>query len=517
MNDMLDSDRSSPISPGDDIQSHQFPPAADPHKHHPKGGMDEIDREVAEAMAEMAPGDLAELRGETAVENLAPGADVIGTISGVTDNDIFVQFGLKLQGVMPRNQFGKKEPLSVGRRVDCVVDRYDSESGLLMVSRKGAVQRATWTNLTVGMLVEGKACGLIKGGLEVDLKGVRAFMPASQVDTAPMKDISLLLNQNVRCEVIELDRRSKSVIVSRRRVMEREAAENRDKVKAEIQPGQLRTGVVRSITDFGAFVDLGGVDGLIHIRELSWGMVEKVTDVVSLGQQVEVMVLKVDREKDRISLGLKQAKPDPWKDAGNKYPVGTTLKVRVVRLADFGAFAELEPGIEGLIPISEMGWNRIKRVSEVVKVGDLADVVVIRFEEDKHRIALSMKQTQGDPWAGVFEAYPAQSLVNGKVTRLADFGAFVELAPGVEGLIHISELADRRVKSCSEVVQPGQEVEARVLGVDRENRRISLSIKAVQAQPASMAELEAASPSEKKSAKPRKKPLRGGLSSHFKW
>ncbi|MBI3833684.1 MAG: S1 RNA-binding domain-containing protein [Planctomycetes bacterium] len=479
--------------------------------------MEEIDREVAMAMEELDPAGLGSSRnGSPAVENLAPGVELVGTISGLTDSDIFVQFGVKSQGVMPRTQFGKKEPLSVGRRVDCVVEKYDEESGLLMVSRKGAVQRATWTNLTVGMIVEGRATGLIKGGLEVDLKGVRAFMPASQVDHAPMKDISTLLNQNVRCEVIELDRRHKSVIVSRRKVQEKEAAENREKIKAEIEPGQVRKGIVRSITDFGAFVDLGGVDGLVHIRDLSWGMVAKVTDVISAGQSVEVMVLRVDREKDRISLGLKQVTPDPWKDVSNKYPVGTSLKARILRIAEFGAFAELEPGVDGLIPISEMGWTRTKKTSDAVSVGGMVDCVVIRVEEDKHRIALSMKQVQEDPWAGVLDSFSVNSLVSGKVTRIADFGAFVEIAPGIEGMVHISEMADHRVKSCNEVVQVGQDVETRVLGVDRENRRISLSIKAVQAP--TVADMEAVPAGlPQKSQKKRKKPLRGGLSSHFEW
>jgi small subunit ribosomal protein S1 len=368
------------------------------------------------------------------------------------------------------------------------------------------------------MLVEGRVTGVIKGGLEVDLKGIRAFMPGSQVDIAPMKDISLLLNQNVKCEVIELDRRTKSVLVSRRKALERELAESREKLKAELAVGQIRSGVVRGITDFGAFVDLGGVDGLIHIREMSWGTVQKVSDVVTPGQRVEVMILKIDPKKDRISLGLKQVQPDPWGQAPDRYPVGTRLKARVVRIADFGAFAELEPGVDGLIPVSEMSWSRIKSVTEAVSVGSVVDCVVIRVEPEKRRIALSMKQAQADPWAGVLDSFQPNSVVKGKVTRLADFGAFVEIAPSVEGLVHISELSDKRVKSCSEVVQPGQEVEARVLGVDSQNRRISLSLKAVHAPtPAEVQTALAAQAAPARVEKKRKKPLRGGLASHFEW
>ncbi|MFH1109680.1 MAG: S1 RNA-binding domain-containing protein [Planctomycetota bacterium] len=483
----------------------------------PSPSMAEIDREVAEAMSAMAPGDLAELGGGVGGGEVAAGTELTGTVTGVTDDDVFVQFGVKSQGVLPRNQFGKKEVVNVGRRVDVVVERFDADSGLVIVSRKGALQRATWTNLTKGMIVEGKVTGVIKGGLEIDLKGIRAFMPGSHADIVPMKDVSLLLNQMVRCEVLELDRRNKNVLLSRRKVQERELAEAREKLRAELAVGQVRPGVVRSITDFGAFVDLGGVDGLLHIRELSWGTVEKVTDVLSAGQRVEVMILKIDSKRERISLGLKQALPDPWVHVPEKYPVGTPLKVRVIRLADFGAFAELEPGVEGLIPISEMGWSRVKQSADVVSSGSVVDCVVIRVEAEKHRIALSMKQAQPDPWAGVFEGFPVHSLVHGKVTRLADFGVFVEIAPGVEGLVHISELSDHRVKSCSEVVQPGQEVETRVLGVDKDNHRISLSIKAVNAPTSAEAAAAAGPAAPAKTAKKRKKPLRGGLSSHFEW
>lgn len=484
----------------------------------PTPSMADIDREVADAMAAMAPSDLDELGGGVGASgSVEAGKELVGTVTGVTGDDVFLQFGVKTQGVLPRNQFGKKEVLEVGRRVDVVVDRFDEGSGLLIVNRKGALQRATWTNLTKGMIVEGKVTGVIKGGLEIDLKGIRAFMPGSQADVVPMKDISLLLNQIIRCEVMELDRRNKNVLLSRRKVQERELAEAREKLRAELAVGQLRPGVVRSITDFGAFVDLGGVDGLIHIRDLSWGTVEKVTDVLSPGQKVEVMILKIDTKRDRISLGLKQALPDPWVHVPEKYPVGTALKLRVVRLADFGAFVELEPGVEGLVPISEMGWSRVKQPADAASPGSVVDCVVIRVEAEHHRIALSMKQAQADPWAGVFEGFPVHSLVHGKVTRLADFGAFVEIAPGVEGLVHISELSDRRVKSCSEVVQPGQEIETRVLGVDKDNRRISLSIKAVKA-PASAEAAAAAGPAPPvKEAKKRKKPLRGGLASHFEW
>ncbi|MGB2987507.1 MAG: S1 RNA-binding domain-containing protein, partial [Phycisphaerae bacterium] len=360
-------------APGDQPGGDATPP---PGHQTVASTLENIELEVAEAMASMNPADLAELCGEVPVhvaedpgsngetvsrgteldgEAVAPGTELTGTVAGVSEDEVFLEFGVKSQGIVPRSHFGKKEAVDIGRRVDVVVERFDAEAGLLVVYRQGAIQRATWTNLAVGGIVEGKVTGVIKGGLEVDLKGIRAFMPASQVDTAVMKDISLLLNESVRCEVIELDRRNKNVVLSRRKVLVRQQAEAREKLKAELEVGQTRRGVVGNITSFGAFIDLGGIDGLVHIGDLSWGTVDKVADVLSPGQEVEVKVLKIDSKRDRISLGIKQAKPDPWGNVPERYPVGTTLKVRVVRIADFGVFAELEPGVEGLIPLSEMG------------------------------------------------------------------------------------------------------------------------------------------------------------------
>ena len=469
-------------------------------------------------MAGMAPEDLAEISGGSPAavgDELEPGAEITATVVDVTDSDVFLSFGVRSQAVVPRANFGKKEPLEKGRRVDLVIERFDADAGLHIAARKGASQRATWTSLAKGMIVEGRITGMNKGGLEMDLQGIRAFMPASQADIAQLKDISVLLNQKVRAVVLEVDRRNKNVLVSRRRAQEQEIAEERDKLLGEIEVGQVRKGVVGNITDFGAFVNLGGVDGLVHISDICWGTVEKVSDVLTPGQEVEVKIVKIDQKRDRISLSIKQTLPDPWVGVEDRYSAGTSVKARIVRLADFGAFAELEPGVDGLIPISEMSWTRIRSVSDAYSVGDMVDAVVIRVEPKKRRIAMSTKQASPDPWAEVLESFPAKSLVTGKVTRLADFGVFVELVPGVEGLIHISELSHDRVRTCADVVKEGQEIEARVLGVDLEQRRISLSIKAVADDPkATQAEREAAP---KKTPKKRKKPLRGGLDAQWDW
>jgi small subunit ribosomal protein S1 len=483
--------------------------------------MADIDREVAEAMSGMDASDLAELRGDSRPASMSsggvpkdgasPGTELTGTVCAVTNDDVFLEFDAKNQGILSRSQFGKKEVIELGRKVDVVVDHFDQSAGLLMVNRKGQAQRATWTTLKPDMVVEGKVSGMNKGGLEVEVNGLRAFMPASQVDLIPPKDISVLLNQHIRAIVLEVDRRGKNILISRRKLMEKERAENRDTLLTDLQAGQVRRGKVSNITEFGAFVDLGGVDGLVHIRDITWGNVEKVSDHLTIGQEVEVKVLRINKERDRISLGMKQIQPDPWVGAEDRFPVGTSTKARVVRLADFGAFVEVEPGVEGLIPLSEMSWGRVKGPSEAAAVGDILDAVVIRIEPDKKRMALSLKQASADPWSTVLDGYTPGVRVKGKVTRLTEFGAFVELVPGVEGLIHISEMSDKRIRTCSEVVNAGDEIEARVLGVDREKRRISLSLKPETSVTAADMAAAAAQAEAAKPKKQRKKALRGGL------
>ena len=482
-----------------------------------------VDREVADAMSQMSVEDLADLTmtPEPAAARHEPAAGVqLGRIVAVRGDDVFVDLGGKRQGVIPRTQFGADEKLAAGEPVEVVIDRYDRGSDLLILSRRGAVRSTDWDMLRPGDLVEGRIIGLNKGGLEIQLKGIKAFMPASHVDVMHVKDISIFLNETVKCQVMEIDRRGKSLTVSRRRVLEKERAAKREQLLSELEVGQTRKGVVGNLAEFGAFVDLGGVDGLIHISDMSWRQIANPSEVVKTGDVVDVKVLKIQDEdggKKRISLGLKQAQPDPWSTVSATFPVNTTHRVRVLRLAAFGAFAELAEGIEGLIPISEMAWQRINQPSEVVEVGQVVDAVVIRVEPDKRRIALSMKQAQSDPWKEVLDSYQPDTMVDGKITKLVDFGAFVELAPGVEGLIHISELSDRRVRSCAEVVKAGQEVKARVLSVDAPNRRISLSLKPAHTVPVAETAAAAGPGAPSPAAKKREKPRRGGLAAGWDW
>lgn len=469
--------------------------------------------EEEEALAGMSMFDVT----DTADPSSAPteGAETVIRVKivKVHRDDVFVELGGKAEGVVPRVQFkgGEDEPVE-GRIIDVVFDRYDRESNLQIFSREGASRIASWESLKPGLVVEGRVSGMNKGGLEVDLKGIRGFMPASHCDVDRTVDISNLIGDVVRCQVLEVDRRDKNVLVSRRKVQEAEFMEARKQLLTELAEGQLRQGVVRNVTDYGAFVDLGGVDGLLHVSDMSWSQVDKPSDLVHVGQHVDVKVLKIKQGEEgklRISLGLKQAMPDPWANVERDFPVGTSLKARVVRLADFGAFAEVTQGVEALIPISEMSWGRINRPKDLLSVGEMVNVVIIRLELDKRRMALSMKQAAPDPWEGVDADFPAEAVVTGRVTKTADFGAFVELRPGVEGLIHISELSDSHVRRPTDVVQPGQDVQVKVLGVDMEHRRISLSIKALTASAVAEALAETAPA---KQTKKRKKPLRGGYS-----
>ncbi len=482
---------------------------------------DAINREVEAAMSAMSAEEMAAITagGSTPDSNDAdtggPSGLQMGRIVSIHGDDVFVDIGGKTQGVLSKAQFKPDEVIAVGEPIEVYIDRHDRESDLIILSRKGAPRSVEWELLKPGDIVEGRIIGLNRGGLEVKLKGVTAFMPASQVDVMHVKDISIFLGENVRCEVVEIDRRGKNLTVSRRKVLDKERKAKREELIKDLEVGQVRKGVVGNLTDFGAFVDLGGVDGLIHISEMSYKQIKKPSEVVNPGDVVEVKVLKIQGEgaKQRISLGLKQTQPDPWEGVADRFPVDSTHKVRIVRLADFGAFAQLEEGIDGLIPVSEMAWNRIGSPKEVVEVGQVVDVSVLKVEPKRQRISLSMKKAQPDPWAGVIESYTPETEVNGKVTRLADFGAFIEIAPGVEGMAHISELSEKRIKNCGEVLKVGQEVKARVLRVDEKTRRIGLSLKPAEAASAPLSlDTGKSGPPKKKNKK-----LRGGLSGGWDW
>jgi small subunit ribosomal protein S1 len=431
-----------------------------------------------------------------------------GRIVSIDKDDAFVDFGGKSQGIINLQQFPDEQPPAVGQEMDFNVDRYDEREGVLILTLKGAANRdVTWESLEVGQIVEGTVTGVNKGGLELDVKKMRAFMPAGQVDLYFNPDLSVFLNQKMTAEVTQFDAHAKNLIISRRNVLEREKEALKEKLKEEIAEGQVRRGTVRNVLDFGAFVDLGGMDGLLHVSEMSFERGVKPSDLVKVGDVLDVKIIKYDREAGKMSLSLKQARGiDPWLDAATKYAVGTQITGRVTRVESFGAFIEVEEGLEGLLPVSEMSWQRIKSPSDVVKEGDTLRLVVISVDPAAKRMSFSLKQAGPDPWKTANERYATDMVVPGTVTRTVDFGAFVELEPGLEGLVHVSELSDQRVRSPGDVVKLGQQVNVRVLELDASNRRVSLSIKSAYVMPTPAAGATA-EPAKKK----KKVQLRGGL------
>jgi small subunit ribosomal protein S1 len=386
------------------------------------------------------------------------------------------------------------------------IDRYDGREGILLLSRKGAVTSdVNWDHLEVGQVLEATVTGVNKGGLELEVKSLRAFMPSGQVDIYHVPDLAQFVGQKMTAEIIEVQRETRNLLLSRRNILERERQAAREKLWLEIAEGQIRRGTVRSVMDFGAFVDLGGIDGLVHVSELSFRRVRNANELVKIGDVLDVVVLKIDREAQKLSLSLKQARGnDPWLDAAAKYAVMTPVTGRVTKVENFGAFIEVEEGIEGLLPVSEISYQRINHPTDRVKENDTLRLVVLSVDATTRRMSFSLKQAGPDPWKAVNDRYQTDSVVPGTITRLADFGAFVELEPGLEGLIHMSELSDGRFRAAKDVVKIGQQVHVRILQIDAEGRRISLSLKnatpPVAATPAAP------------TGKPKKRPvLRGGL------
>ena len=477
------------------------------------GSRDEesLQRELDEALSGMNLESLMDLE-EPCPEPAQAGGVRRGRVIAVDGEDIFVDMGGKSQGVLTRDQFQGVEPPAVGQYVEVTITGYDPADGLLLLSRQGAVQQATWASLEEGQIVEGRCTGWNKGGLELEIDGIKAFMPISQVSLQRIESEELAshVNRRMSCAVVEIRRAERSLIVSRREVLRRQEAEAAERTFASLEEGHVVKGTVRSIMPYGAFVDLGGVDGLLHVGDMSWSRVERPGDVVHEGQVLEVKILKIDRQTRKISLGLKQVAPDPWSRAVENWPPQTATAGRVTRLESYGAFVELEPGVEGLVPIGEMTFERrISHPRELVQIGDVVRVVVLNVDPVRRRIGLSIKQAGDDPWTGASVRWPADAVVEGTVSRIADFGAFVRLAAGVEGLVHISELSDTRVRRVDDVVREGQTVRVKVLNVDEQARRISLSIRqAVEAPPP---EPQPQPSTGTEAGKKRKKPLRGGL------
>ncbi len=409
---------------------------------------------------------------------------VTGTVIKLTDKQVVVDVGLKSEGFIPLEQVldHTGEPkLKAGDTVEVVVEREEAEGGYLLSYEK-AQRHRIWDVIekaaTEKTPVTGIVLARVKGGLTVDI-GIKAFLPGSQLEVRPVRNLDAYLGQPIEVRVIKLNKKRGNVVVSRKEILEEKQTAKRSETLEHLEEGTILTGTVKNLTDYGAFVDLGGIDGLLHITDMSWGRLTHPRDLVNVGDEIQVKVLKFDKDKQRVSLGFKQLTPDPWLDAVERYPIGARVTGRVLSVTDYGSFIELEQGIEGLVHVSEMTWSkRMKHPSKLVKPGDEVETVVISVNPTDRRISLGMKQLQENPWENLSDRYPAGTIVEGRVRNLTDFGAFIEIEDGIDGLVHVSNLSwTKRVKHPSEILKKGEKLRAVVLGVEPENRRLSLGIK----------------------------------------
>jgi small subunit ribosomal protein S1 len=426
---------------------------------------------------------------EKSFDRVHEGDIIEGTVVAVTEKDVVVDVGFKSEGMIPKDEFIDLDNIKVGDNIEVFLENPEDIEGQVLLSRRKVYFLRTWENLINkhqnDEMIKGRIVRRIKGGFVVDLGGVDAFLPGSQVDVKPIRDFDAFVGQDLDLKIVKVNEMRKNIVVSRRIIIEKTLESKRGQILETLQKGQVRRGMVKNITDFGVFIDLGGVDGLLHITDLSWGRVKHPSEVVKLDQELDVMILDFDENKSRISLGLKQLQPHPWENVEERFPIGSKIKGRVVSLADYGAFVELEKGIEGLIHVSEMSWSQhIKNPSQIMKEGDEVEAIVLNIETDDRKISLGLKQLTPDPWEKIQEKYPVQSRHQGIVRNLTPFGAFVELEEGVDGLVHISDLSwTKKVRHPSEVVKKNQEIEVVVLDINKEERRIALGHKQVEANP----------------------------------
>ncbi len=424
---------------------------------------------------------------EGTMAQIAEGEIVKSKVLRITENAVILDVGFKSEGSVPLDEF--KERPKEGDEVEVFLEHLEDQEGAVVLSKKKADFMRVWEKIRVAyesdQPVQGTLSKKIKGGVVVNVMGVDAFLPGSQIALRRVPNIDELLGQTFEFKIIKLNKRRRNIVVSRRVILETERASKRELLMKELQVGQVRKGVVKNITDFGAFIDLGGVDGLLHITDMSYGRVSHPTELVQIGQEVEVKILDIDWQRERISLGMKQLQSYPWKDVAERYPVGTRVQGKVVSITNYGAFVELEPGIEGLVHISEMSWTRnVRHPSKIVSIGETIEAVVLKVDEQEEKISLGMKQTEQDPWMVLPQKYPVGTRIQGKVRNLTSFGAFVELEPGIDGLIHISDMSwTKRVQHPSEVVKKGDTVDVIVLNIDAENKRISLGLKQAEEDP----------------------------------
>ncbi|MGA1205079.1 MAG: 30S ribosomal protein S1 [Opitutales bacterium] len=431
---------------------------------------------------------MEELLAQSQFESLVEGSIIKGIITEIRDNDVILDIGAKAEGIVPAYEFIDTSELQVGEEIEVFLERLEDRDGNPVVSYDKAQQKKNWENILTqceeGSVLSGRVRSKVKGGLVVNV-GVDAFLPASQIDIQPPKNLDQYVGQTYDFKVLKINTERKNIVISRRELIEEQRIEKRRALLDNIKPGDINRGTVKNITDYGAFVDLDGLDGLLHITDMSWGRISHPSEMLKVGEEIDVMIIEVDRDRERVSLGLKQTTNNPWEGIENRYPVNARVRGKVVNLVPYGAFVELEEGVEGLVHVTELSWvKRINKPGEMLKVGDEIEAVVLGIQKDDQKISLSVRQLDPNPWDMVRHNYPVGARVRGKVRNLTSYGAFVELEEGIDGMVHVSDMSwTRKINHPSEMVKKGDEIDAIVLDVDPGQQRISLGMKQLANDP----------------------------------
>lgn len=425
---------------------------------------------------------------DTSVKKFDLGTILKGRILGIIGNNVILDTGYKSEGTIPLSEFDSVEDVEIGNEIEVMLEAFEDDTGLIQISKRKADRIRGWEKVVdkykEGDVVKGKVVRKIKGGLLVDI-GIPIFLPASQIDVKPPGEIAEYIGTEVTCKILKIDEVQQNIIVSRRKLIEEERSKLKREFLDSVQVGQVVKGVVKNIADFGAFIDLGGIDGLLHITDMSWGRISHPSEMLAIGDETEVKILDIDEVKDKVSLGLKQKTENPWANVGERYPIGSKIKGQVVNIMSYGAFVKLETGIEGLVHISEMSWTRrINHPSEVVAIGDSVEAIVLNINKDKEEISLSIKQVELNPWTNIEEKYPPGITIKGRVRNLTNYGAFIEIDEGIDGLLHISDMSwSKKVTHPSEIIKKGDKIEVKILSVDKDKKRVSLGIKQLTNDP----------------------------------
>ena len=425
---------------------------------------------------------------DTSVKKFDLGTILRGRILGVIGNNVILDTGYKSEGTIPLSEFDSAEEVEVGTEIEVMLESFEDDTGLIQISKRKADRIRGWEKIVdkykEGDVVTGKVVRKIKGGLLVDV-GIPIFLPASQIDVKPPGEIAEYIGTEVTCKILKIDEVQQNIIVSRRKLIEEERNKLKREFLSNVEVGQVVSGVVKNIADFGAFIDLGGIDGLLHITDMSWGRISHPSEMLAIGDETEVKILDIDEVKDKVSLGLKQKTENPWANVEERYPIGSKIKGQVVNIMSYGAFVKLETGIEGLVHISEMSWTRrINHPSEVVAIGDSVEAIVLNINKDKEEISLSVKQVELNPWTNIEEKYQPGHKIKGRVRNLTNYGAFIEIDEGIDGLLHISDMSwSKKVTHPSEIIKKGDKIEVEILSVDKEKKRVSLGIKQLTEDP----------------------------------